>query len=303
MPPQQRRVRDQMGPQPSLAAEALREEAVTRTGFDDFGSADFVEGLACLIESLEHEARLHTIGRVTAKAQIVDALSVRLELVAHRKAHPEVDSERIERPLFVVGLPRTGTTLLHELLALDPTSRSPAMWELSRPCPPPEPDTYTCDPRIAPLEQHLARLRRLVPTLDAIHRMRATLPHECLAAMAPSFWSYQYPFNFHVPGYLQWCEQADAAPAYRFHHSFLQHLQSRFRRERWVLKSPAHLGQLDALLAMYPDARIIQTHRDPVEVIPSVSSLHHVMQGFDRPVVTPLAIIFEDLLPGRKVVG
>lgn len=288
--PARRTVERAHGPRPSLAAEALREEAVERTGFDDFGADDYADGLTCLIESLSQDARLHTVGRITARAQIVDALCVRLELRAHRKAHPEVDGEVIARPVFVVGLPRTGTTLLHELLALDPSSRSPSMWELSRPCPPPEPDTYTTDARIAPIDQHLARLRRLVPTLDAIHRMRAALPHECLAAMAPSFWSYQFPFNFYLPSYLRWCERVDAAPAYRFHRYFLQHLQSRFRRERWVLKSPAHLGQLDALLAMYPDARIVQTHRDPVDVIPSASSLHHVMQGLGSDALDPRAL-------------
>ncbi|MBK6575507.1 MAG: sulfotransferase [Sandaracinaceae bacterium] len=279
-----------LGPRPSLAAEALRAEAVARTGFDDFGPLDFVEGLECLIDSLEREAQLHVIGRISAKTQIVDALSVRLELLAHRKAHPEVDGERIERPLFVLGLPRTGTTILYELLALDPSSRSPVMWELSRPCPPPEPETYANDPRIAPIEQHLARFRRMVPTLDAIHPMGATLPQECLVTMAPSFRSYQFPLSFHVPSYVQWCTQADLAPAYHFHRFFLQHLQSRFRRERWVLKSPAHLGQLDALLAMYPDARVIQTHRDPVEVIPSVSSLHHVVRGFGSDGLDPHAL-------------
>jgi hypothetical protein len=87
------------------------------------------------------------------------------------------------------------------------------MWELSRPCPPPEPDTYANDPRIAPIEQHLARFRRMVPTLDAIHPMGATLPQECLVTMAPSFRSYQFPLSFHVPSYVQWCTQADLAPA------------------------------------------------------------------------------------------
>lgn len=275
---------------PSLDVDSLYEAAARRTGLSDFGGDDHREGLVRLVRSIESEAKTNLLGRISAHTQIVDLLATRLELTAHRASHPELAHERVEKPLFVLGLPRTGTTLLYELLACDASSRSPTSWELARPCPPPEPSTYATDPRIAPIAANLRQFKKMVPTLDAIHPIGAALPQECVVITAPSFRSFQFQLSFDIPSYQDWYMSTDIAPAYRFHRRFLEHLQSQFRGARWVLKSPAHLGHLEALLAEYPDARIVQTHRDPLDVIPSVSSLHHAVRGFGSDDVVPSVV-------------
>lgn len=131
---------------PSLSLDSLHDAAAKRAGSDDFGDPDYREGLERLVASIEAESKTNLLGRVSARTQIVDLLAARLELTAYRKDHPELAAEKVERPLFVLGLPRTGTTLLYELLACDPSSRSPTTWELSRPCPPPLAETYQTDP-------------------------------------------------------------------------------------------------------------------------------------------------------------
>lgn len=265
---------------PGLEPDALEAAARARTGLSDFGADDYREGLERLVESIEGDAKPNFIGWIAARSQIVDLLAARLELVAYRERHPDLAGEKVEKPLFILGLPRTGTTLLYELVALDPAHRTPVTWELYRPDPPAERATYHSDSRIAPIEKTIDQFKKMVPGVDAMHPIGATLPQECLVITAPSFRSIQFELTFAVARYVRWYLGANLAPAYRFHRRFLQHLQSRYRGDRWVLKSPAHLGHLDSLFAEYPDALVVQTHRDPVEVIPSVSSLHHKLRGF-----------------------
>jgi len=264
------------GRRPRLDEATLLEAAMKKTGLDDLGDeADYLEGLRALLRSVEDDASLHFIGRLSAQTQVINCLTGRLELIEHRKRHPEIARERVERPLFVLGLPRTGTTILYNLIAQDPAHRYPQHWELSLPCPPPEADTYASDPRIAQIDADIENLRKLVPGFDAIHPMGATLGQECLSITAYAFQSLQFELTYEVSGYMQWYVKQSMRRAYRLHRQVLQHLQSRHRKERWVLKSPAHLGHLDDLLAEYPDAMIVQTHRDPVKVLPSVSSLNY----------------------------
>jgi len=259
---------------PSLNEESLLRAARRQTGLDDFGASTFRPGLGKLLESLEGEAALTTLGRLFTRGQLVGALRNRLGLVDHRKHHPELAAEGIERPLFVLGLPRTGTSILHALLAQDPAHRSPLAWEVNFPCPPPQAVTYETDPRIERTDRQLDQLRKLAPGVDAIHPIAARLPQECVAILAHEFQSVLFTTMYDIPAYLAWLEEQDMRPAYRFHREFLQHLQSRRPGGRWVLKTPAHLLSIDALLDVYPDAMIVQTHRDPIEVIASVSSLH-----------------------------
>jgi hypothetical protein len=142
------------------------------------------------------------------------------------------------------------------------------------PCPPPRRASFDHDPRIERMDRQLDQLRRLAPGIDAVHPMAARLPQECVAITALDFHSLQFNLSYRVPGYEAWLFEQDLRSTYRFHRSVLQHLQSGCAGERWVLKSPAHLAAIDALLAVYPDAMIVQTHRDPLEVLASVSSLH-----------------------------
>jgi hypothetical protein len=256
-----------------LDPESLLARARKATGLTDFGDPSFRSGYLRLLRSLEEDAKLSAFGRFFARRQIHELLVHRLELSAYRRQHPEVARQRIERPIFVIGLPRTGTSLLHGLLACDPAHRAPLSWEVDSPCPAPESASYETDPRIEAAEKRFEQVRRLAPGFQTVHPIGARLPQECIVLTASEFMSLRFEMCFDVSGYQQWMLEQDMRPAYRHHQRFLQHLQSRHARERWVLKSPGHLGPIDALFDVYPDALLIQTHRDPLRVIPSVASL------------------------------
>jgi hypothetical protein len=256
-----------------LDAADLCARATRRTGLDDFGDDAFREPLRVLLGSLEQEAGLHVLGRLIARTDLVRLLENRVRMVAARTHHPEIAAGKIERPLFIVGLPRTGTTILHELLAQDPANRVPMTWEVMHVHPAPERATYDTDPRIAAVEQHLSGVDRLIPNFKAMHPMGARLPQECVALTAHDFASMLFTTTHALPSYQAWLDRSDLRWVYASHRRQLQYLQWRCPAERWVLKSPGHLWALDALLAEYPDARIVQTHRDPLRVVASLASL------------------------------
>jgi hypothetical protein len=190
------------------------------------------------------------------------------------KQYPEIAEEKIRRPIFIIGMQRTGTSILHELLAQDPSLRTPLSWEVARSCPPPKKDTYETDPRIAEVEAQFARTDRLIPNFKTMHPLGALLPQECVLMMAHDFVSVLFQTFFHVPNYATWLQdEADMGPAYAAHRRHLQLLQWHCPADQWVLKSPGHLWSLDTLMAEYPDACFIQTHRDPIKIISSLTSL------------------------------
>lgn len=273
-----------------LSAEALMAAAIRRTGLEDFGEPSFRTGLEHLVASLEDEARLSLVGRIATRQMLTENLSHRLRLVDYRKQHPEVARQVIRRPLMIMGLPRTGTTILFELLAQDPAHRSPASWEVAEPLPPARAENYHTDLRIARVDKAFEQFESLAPGFKAIHELGATLPQECLAIMATQFMSEQYGANYHIPSYRHWYFNQDMTNTYCWHRQFLQHMQSGMARPRWVLKTPPHMAFLDALLTVYPDAALVHTHRDPMAVMASVSSLACTAHGAfsDRidPVVT-----------------
>ena len=256
-----------------LDEAGLLARAARRTGLEDFGDDAFREPFRVLLESLEGEAALTLLGRAIARDDLVRLLENRLRMVAARARHPEIAAGKVERPLFIVGLPRTGTTILHELLAQDPANRVPMTWEVMHVHPAPERATYATDPRIAAVEKRLAGVDRLIPGFKAMHPMGAELPQECVALTAHDFASMLFPSTHTVPSYQAWLDQADLRWVYASHRRQLQYLQWRCPAERWVLKSPGHLWALDALFAEYPDARVVQTHRDPVRVVASLANL------------------------------
>lgn len=261
------------GMRPGLDEDELIATARKRTGLTDLGPPEtYREGLRTLLTSLEEDARLNTIGRIAARRRILDLLEVRLRLLDHRERNPQVVAEPIDRPIFVLGLPRTGTTVLYGLLASDPAMRAPLSWEVSHPFPPPRPDVDD-DPRVALTDREFDRFRQIVPDIDRMHPLGARLPQECIALQAPSFASYELPSTFPIPSYWDWLFRQDLREAYTFERWFLQHLQSGYGGRHWILKSPAHMFWLDTLLEVFPDARIVQTHRDPTSVLASVSSL------------------------------
>ena len=264
---------------PRLDPDRLIAAAGQRTGLSDWGDPGFRVGLEHLVDALEREARLSELGRYATEETLIGRLANRLQIIDYRTHRPAVAVQTIRRPLFVLGLPRTGTTILHEVLAQDPDHISPLHWQLMKPVPPPHADTLDSDPRIAEVEAQLAAFDQIAPTFKTIHEMGARLPTECLSILAMHFKSDEWGASYFVPGYRRWCLEQDFRDAYRWHHQVLQHLQVDCTRPRWVLKSPLHLPYLDAILGEYPDAAIVWTHREPMSVMASGSSLAQTLRG------------------------
>lgn len=264
-----------------LDEKTLLDKACAQTGLDDFGDDSFREALQVLLRAFETEADLSFVGRICVHGDTVRLLSNRLRLMADRRRHPAIGAEVIRRPLFITGLPRSGTTVLHALLAQDPAHRAPQVWEVMHPSPAPEKASYASDPRITATARELRWLDLLMPDFETVHLIDARLPQECIAITSHDFRSYTFESMYTVPSYRAWHDRQDKRPVYEFHRHFLQHLQWRCPGQRWVLKAPSHLLALEALLQVYPDAGIILTHRDPLKVLASCASFTEVLRrGF-----------------------
>lgn len=257
-----------------LDRDRLLEEAFALAGADDLGEPTWSEGLDRVLDAFHTEARLSEVGVEVAAADVLTYVSNRAAITAWRKDHPDVAAGTVTAPIVIVGQPRTGTTILYDLLAQDPALRSPMSWEVDKPVPPPQPETHATDPRIDEVQAQIDLADVLIPGFTAFHPIGARLAQECVRITAGDFRSMIFPTQYRVPTYNQWLlHEADLAPAYRWHRRYLQHLQSGMSADRWLLKSPAHLWHLPALLAEYPDAVVVQTHRDPLKVIASISAL------------------------------
>jgi hypothetical protein len=258
-----------------LLAEARATFGLPDGGTHDFGGDDFLEPLDVLLPALEDEAALTVMGRWMTRRFLLRFLEVRIQLAAYVRDDPGVVDEEIREPWFVTGAPRTGTTILHALLAQDPASRVPEGWELLRPVPPPSPDPveFAADARIPLADRELRLPGQIAGELDAIHVYRGRMHKECLSAMSFAFRSEEFTARYRVPSYVAWYERCDLRPAYDMHRLVLQILQRRCRNVHWVLKSPVHVSALPTLLAVYPDARLAITHRDPLTVLASLTSL------------------------------
>ena len=256
---------------PALDRESLERAARGRARLDDFGGWPLDEPLTRLLDSYRREACLTTLGRVTVRELIVSLLETLLHLEAERVRSPGIAGESIRAPVFVTGLPRTGTTLLHGLLSTDPATRAPLTWEVMYPGGFAN-DAAGIDRARRRTAVRLAWADRLAPEFTKIHPIAPDLPQECIAITAPVFASIQFHTTHNVPSYQDWFEQEGQELACAWHRRFLQHLQARGSGGRWVLKAPGHLFGLAALLGRYPDARIVQTHRDPLSVMASMAS-------------------------------
>ena len=256
-----------------LDVDGLLEKAAANTGLVDFGDDEFRKPLALLIEGLEKEANLSTMGRLVARGDLLRTLENRLRLVDLFRQHPEIAELPVARPIFVIGAPRTGTTIFHDLLAMDPSNRVPLTWETSYPLPPPETSTYKTDPRIARVQADLDRLDQILPEFKKMHPMGAERAQECVAITSHDFASMIYQTQFEVSTYDRWVLAHDMRSALRWHRRFLQVLQWKAPGERWALKSPQHLWHIEHVHREYPDALFVQTHRDPLRVVVSISSL------------------------------
>ena len=262
-----------------LEREYLLEKCRTLTGLDDFGGDAFLIPLDILLRSFDEDARLNLVGRVTVHREMTRLLCNRLCLQRDRSLFPAIAHEKIRQPIFITGLPRSGTTFLHALLAKDPVCRAPQVWEVMHPSPPPENVSYLSDPRIELTRKELGWINVLMPDFAKCHFIEATLPQECIAMTDHSFLSYLFESMYYVTSYRKWHDAQDKRAAYQYHRQFLQQLQWRCPGSHWVLKAPSHLMALSSLLEVYPDAQIVMTHRDPLKVLPSCASFARVLRA------------------------
>jgi hypothetical protein len=255
--------------------ESMLERARKRDGLEDFGDSSFREPLDVLLRSLETEARLTSVGRIVAGELIRALLRNRLRLEALIRRHPEILDEKIEAPIIVVGLPRTGTTHLQMLLSLHPELRSLPLWESLEPVPPANERVREGkeDPRLARCRPLMRQYDIVAPLMRAMHDVAPTLPHEDIQLLAMDFRSLLFEVSYRIPSYVAWYRSRDQTPGYLYLKRVLQALQWLRGPRRWVLKTPQHLEQLVPLFTAFPDARVVQTHRDPVEVTASFCTL------------------------------
>jgi hypothetical protein len=256
-----------------MRVQDLLDVARTATGLHDFGADTFREGLEVLVLSLDTEADLSVAGRDAVFGQIVGCLTNRLTIEDWYRRHPEIDDQSIVAPLFQLGLPRTGSTALGNLLAQDPAVRYLRTWEAGSPCPPPDPATERNDARIARTQARLDGERALAPSLRSMLPVSPTGPTECGALMGLEFRSVGAVAAKKLPTFSTWLLDCDMEPGYLYHRRVLKLLQWRRPPTRWRLRSPAHMASIDALDRVYPDAQFVMTHRDVASVIPSVASL------------------------------
>src|SRR6267154_131562 len=275
---------------PIIAADLIGT-AKRRCGLDDFGEGEFFEALSRLLDSCRDEARLNLIGKIALKVDVLQALCARLKMERDRQFHPNISRQEICKPLFIVGLPRSGTSVLHRLLAADPEPRAPLMWEVRSPSPP---NRVREKRRIQQAAQSSNFFNWIVPTFRYVHAIGPEVPQECVSLMTPTFLSDQFNSMYYVPSYRAWFFQHDLRPAYEFHRRFLQHLQfRRAARRRWILKAPTHMFAIPALLSVYPDALFVQTHRTPLDSIASVSSLMTILRSAFSDAVDPVTLCRE----------
>lgn len=253
-----------------LDERSLLEAAMANTGLSDFGDDAWREPFRILLSDLERHANLHLVGRLMTRSDLLVHLEGRLRVIDWYKAHPEVAAERVEAPVFVVGLPRSGTTIMEEILGADPKARSVRMWEAKFPCPPPHPDDPKPDPRIARAEALVGLQDAITPEWASMHKVGGDLPVECIEFTYASFVSYAFSASFHVPNYTRYVAESDHRTAFEWHEKILKLLQSTGRPHHWLLKGPTHLPVLPALLERYPDARLVLMLRDPVKATASV---------------------------------
>jgi LPS sulfotransferase NodH len=237
-----------------LSAAQLIEKAQRRAHPDDFSEPDFFEPLSRLLESCHREARLNVIGKLALRNDVIRILCNRLLLVRDRQRHTAIGNQEIREPVFIVGLPRSGTTLLHTLLAADPAHRVPLTWEVMSPSPA---DAEDRQRRVREANRDLAMLRWLAPTFESVHATGAELPQECVSLMSPTFMSDQFDTMYNIPSYRAWFFRQDLRPAYAFHRRFLQHLQF---------------------------------HREPVDAVASVSSLVTILRRVFSDAVDPIQV-------------
>jgi len=262
-----------IGLQKKLTVEGLLKTARKKTGLTDFGDEWFLEPLGKLVEAINNEANLTTMGYFIQKGRIESALVIRLQIEALCKKHPEILDIDLGKVLVIAGLQRTGTTTLHRLLAADPNTRSLSSWEAQFPLPLPGEKSGEPTQRIKKTHFMEKALAYISPEFFAIHPVEHDAPEEEILLLDLSFMSQTPAAIMHLPGLSQWMEQADSTPAYEYLKKVLKVLHWQNPAKNWVLKTPHHMEYLSTLTKVFPEAYIIQTHRDPKKTMGSFCSM------------------------------
>ncbi|MCU0847321.1 MAG: sulfotransferase [Spirochaetes bacterium] len=248
--------------------------ASKKTGLDDFGNRSFLERMELLLDSIDLEARLHPFGRFMIKQNLVRFLSNRLKIEEAFKKKPEILAVKMEDPVFIIGLQRTGTTMLHRLIASDEKNfRFLASWEAINPAPLKEKKKGREDPRVRMALTAQYALKFMAPDFFAIHPIDARGPEEDCLLFDFDFWSTVPEATMRVPSFSNWLEGQDHTGAYEYYKKVLQYLQWQNPGGRWILKTPQHMEHFDEIFKVFPGAKIIQTHRDPSRVVASFCSM------------------------------
>ena len=267
-----------------ISAERLMASARRRSGLAAFGTVEITEALQRLLDSCVAEASLGVVGRLALRWDALRFLANLLSLNDAERRAPEIADEAITAPIFITGLPRSGTTFLHRMMLCDPANRAPLVYETIDPVP----DAEGRERREARVAKQLRMFERLAPEFRDLHRLGARSPQECTEILAHTFRSLRFDTTYRIPSYRRWLEADEERhlPAYEMHKRFLQHLQHQEgqhrsgegKRRQWVLKCPDHLFALATLRRVYPDARIVFVHRDPLKVLLSVAKLTEVLR-------------------------
>jgi len=263
-----------------MTTERLVTRACERAGLDDFGGDSWREGLTRLVQTVESAPGVSDGGRDYVYGQFVDALWNRLRVVDYLKHHPEVAAERIERPLVVLGLPRTGTSLASYLLDQDPNRRSLLTWEAENSVPPASPETLRTDPRCLKKKAELDALAEglRAANIPMVHWDEADGPTECMFVQNQDFKAYLWEAFMPTSAYADWLLDADMTSTYGYERSVLQMLQSRAPGV-WSLKMPSHAVHIETLLSTFPDVRIVWAHRDPFKATASFLRLNYLSRA------------------------
>lgn len=260
-----------IGPNPALQVKKLMAKAQSRTGLFDYGDAWFLEPLTVLVKSINEEAKLSRLGTAIMQKRLVDALATRLRAEDLFKRHPEILNIDLGHVLCIAGLQRTGTTLLHRLLASDPNIRAPLSWEVLSPVPLPGDKRNKARIRKGKIAEQ--GLKFIAPTFFAIHPVEHDMPEEDVLFLDISFMSQSAEATMRVPSYAAWLEDQDATRAYEYLKKLMQLLHWQDEGQHTLLKSPHHMEHIPTILKVFPGATIIQTHRDPQKTMASFISM------------------------------
>ena len=264
------------------SSDAFHEDACKETGLDDFGDPSYGEGLEVLLTSLDEDDNLSPLGSAVYRGQLTKILATRLRTVQRLKDHPEVLEREIRRPIVITGLVRTGSTALHYLMGQDPDLQKLEYWLAAEPQPRPPRGEWEANPAFGAAVAELDFFYETTPDLMVVHEMKADWPEECRHILEQCFTDDRFESSATLPLYNAWYHGTPHPETYLWHKKVIQLIGSTDAHRRWLLKYPVHLRQLDALFAVYPDACVVQTHRDPRTVMASyasfISKVRHVHQ-------------------------